>query len=99
APPSMVEYLAKTWLPVKEMWSNIYRLRRSVYSQGDTNMLVEAWHHLLKSKFLEGKQNRRLDHLIYILVQDTIPYFIQRHYRQLSGWDGVNCEFQKRREI
>ncbi|KAJ7579511.1 hypothetical protein C8J56DRAFT_796284, partial [Mycena floridula] len=40
-----------------------------------------------------------LDHLIYILVQDTIPYFIQRHYRQLSGWDGVNREFQKRREI
>ncbi|KAJ7582338.1 hypothetical protein C8J56DRAFT_792767, partial [Mycena floridula] len=57
APPSMVEYIAKTWLPVKEMWSNIYRPHCSVYSQGNTNMLVEA------------------------------------------GWDGINREFQKRREI
>ncbi|KAK0470465.1 uncharacterized protein EV420DRAFT_1256790 [Desarmillaria tabescens] len=42
------------------------------------------WHHFLKGKFLENKQNRRLDHLIYIFVKCTIPYFIQCHQQQVG---------------
>ncbi|KAJ7588438.1 hypothetical protein C8J56DRAFT_890227 [Mycena floridula] len=99
APPSMVEYLQKTWLPVRDMWSAIYHVNHSIDTENDTNMLVEAWHHLLKSKFLEGKRNRRLDHLIYILVIETIPYFIERHYRQGCGWAGLNRELERRQEI
>ena len=33
----------------------------------NTNMFVEAFHRLLKKVYLEGKQNRRLDHLLCVL--------------------------------
>ncbi|KAJ7577892.1 hypothetical protein C8J56DRAFT_744237, partial [Mycena floridula] len=96
---SMAEYLQKTWLPVHNMWSTVYCVNRSIDTENNTNMLVEMWHHLLKSKFLEGKQNQRLDHLIYILVIETIPYFIERHYQQGCSWAGLNRELEQRQEI
>ena len=42
-PKSLVEYLAREWLPVKEMWSAVYRQDRSIFEEGDTNMLLEAY--------------------------------------------------------
>ena len=62
-------------------------------------MLVEAWHHLLKGNFMQGKRNQRLDHLIYILVDQAIPYFIQRHHRQEVGFEGPDLEVQRRLKI
>ena len=62
-------------------------------------MLVEAWHHLLKGNFMEGKRNRHLDHLIYILVDQAIPFFIQRHRRQEFGFEGGDLEVEERLRI
>src|SRR5258708_4652662 len=62
-------------------------------------MLVEEWHHLLKGNFMEGKRNRRLDHLIYILVDQAIPYFVQRHHRQEAGFEGPDLEVKRRLKI
>lgn len=42
APPSFIQYITVYWLPVKKLWSGIYRKGRSIHEQGDTNMLVEA---------------------------------------------------------
>ena len=37
----------------------------------NTNMFVEAFHHNLKDVYLDKKHNRRLDHLLYILLKFT----------------------------
>ncbi|KAF9536364.1 hypothetical protein CPC08DRAFT_618050, partial [Agrocybe pediades] len=93
-------YLETYWLGnTTKLWSNVYRQDRTVFQDCDTNMLVEAWHHLLKGTFMEGKRNRRLDHLVHLLVDRAIPYFIHRHRRQELGFEGGDLEVQKRLEI
>lgn len=72
APTSFIHYIINTWFPVVAKWSAVFRLERSIWQDCDTNMLLEAsvtspskcslltlirWHHVLKSKFLEGKRN------------------------------------------
>jgi len=42
-PQSMAEYIAWEWLPHKEMWSAVSRQNRSIFEEGDTNMLLEAY--------------------------------------------------------
>ncbi|KAJ7740846.1 hypothetical protein B0H16DRAFT_1324200 [Mycena metata] len=70
APKTFKDYLIRYWMPdrVLRMWSAVYCMPRSIFEACDTNMLIEAWHHVLKGKFLHGKRNRRLDHLIRTLV-------------------------------
>ncbi|KAJ7902423.1 hypothetical protein B0H13DRAFT_1559938, partial [Mycena leptocephala] len=61
APQGFVEYLTKYWMPehIIKMWSTVYRKGRTIFEICDTNMLIEAWHHVLKGKFLYGKGNQR----------------------------------------
>ncbi|PPR02766.1 hypothetical protein CVT24_002240 [Panaeolus cyanescens] len=101
APTSVVEYLTTNWLgdETVKQWSAVYRTDRSIFQDSDTNMLVEAWHHVLKGKFMQGKRNRRLDHLIYILVLKVMPYFLAKHQYQESGFAGPDLEVQERRRI
>ncbi|KAJ3793444.1 hypothetical protein GGU11DRAFT_659314, partial [Lentinula aff. detonsa] len=101
SPPSFIVYLETYWMSpnVIKMWSNVYRQGRTVFQNSDTNMLLEAWHHLLKGKLLEGKRNRRADHLIYILVEKAIPYFQRRHRRQVAGFEGPDLELRRRIKV
>ena len=59
APESVIEYLQTYWMGDEniKLWSAIYRTDRNVFQLCDTNMLVEAWHHLLKGTFMQGKRN------------------------------------------
>ena len=41
-PRSVVEYLSTEWLPVQHMWSQVSRKSRSIFEEGNTNMLIEA---------------------------------------------------------
>ena len=42
-PKSVAEYIARNWLPYKEMWSAMSRQNRTIFEKGDTNMLLEAY--------------------------------------------------------
>ena len=42
-PSSVAEYIGREWLPHKEMWSAMSRQNRSIFEEGDTNMLLEAY--------------------------------------------------------
>jgi len=42
-PQSIVKYLATEWLQVLHMWSKVVRKTRSIYEEGDTNMLIESY--------------------------------------------------------
>jgi len=62
-------------------------------------MLISSYHHVLKSKWLQGKQNRRADHLVYILVNEMIPsYQIIQDCYQLE-FEGLNLEVKHCMEI
>jgi transposase-like protein len=41
-PKSFVEYMALYWISDKEKWALVYRKNRSIFEEGDTNMLLEA---------------------------------------------------------
>ena len=44
-PQSTVKYLKDHWLPVLFMWSKVLRKNRSIFEEGDTNMLIESYVH------------------------------------------------------
>lgn len=62
-------------------------------------MPVHRWHHVLKGKFLEGRRNRRLDHLLFVLVRKVLPYYLLKQRRQTLGFEGVDLEVAKRKAI
>ncbi|KAN0132744.1 hypothetical protein V8E53_009415, partial [Lactarius tabidus] len=66
---------------------------------GDTNMLIEAYHHVLKSMWLDRKRNRRADHLIYMLKEEMLLYYETCHNSQELGFDGSNLAQKRRKEI
>ncbi|KAJ7832372.1 hypothetical protein B0H13DRAFT_1654230 [Mycena leptocephala] len=101
APEDFIVYLKRYWMPEKvvKMWSAIYRTPRSIFEECDMNMPIEAWHHVLKDKFLHGKRNRRLDHLINTLLHAVLPYYSLKQRRQDLGFEGPNVEVRKRQDI
>ncbi len=42
-PKSLAEYIAREWLPHKDMWSVTSHQNWSIFEEGDTNMLLEAY--------------------------------------------------------
>ena len=42
----------------------------------ETNNYVENWHNQLKTSYLQRRRNRRVDRLMYILVNDVEEDFI-----------------------
>ncbi len=42
-PKSMAKYIAWKWLPHKDMWSAVSRQNRTIFEEGDTNMLLEVY--------------------------------------------------------
>ena len=47
---------------------------------------------------LEGKRNRRMDNLIYVLLHKVIPHFRAKHRCQQFGFEGPDLEVQCRNE-
>lgn len=57
------------------------------YAWINTNNYIESWHNSLKKHFFKDKQQRRLDTVIYTLVQTAIPHYQQmciRHSMQVG---------------
>ncbi|VDC03482.1 unnamed protein product [Peniophora sp. CBMAI 1063] len=108
APPYFVTYLEQNWLGQSTktlgvdwevMWSAVYRQDRSIFEQCDTNMLIEAYHHQIKWKFLGGKRNRRVDDLLYTLTGDVLKYYVRRERRQIAGMEGDSLEQKEHKKI
>ena len=54
---------------------------------------------MLKSIWLEGKRNRRMDHLIHTLVTQYLPHMEIRHKWQERGMEGANLAETHCRQI
>ena len=62
---SFAEYLQTWYCGRTEQWAYCF----CIGTPANTNMAVEAFHRYLKVVYLEGKQNRRIDHLLAILLR------------------------------
>lgn len=61
----MAEYFERTYLNRTREWASCYRIG----TQANTNMYAESFHYVLKEIYLERKQSRRIDHLLYKLLK------------------------------
>ena len=59
------EYFEKYYKCRLTQWASCYRINSEI----NTNMFVESFHHVFKYRFLKGKNNRRLDGMIYALLE------------------------------
>lgn len=67
----MGDYFLKTWgddgLFPPQQWAKCFHSRE--FDTMDTNNYVESWHNQFKTMYLERRPNRRLDTLLYKLVE------------------------------
>ena len=82
--PSFCAYFQRVYASRLKQWALCYRKCKYV----NTNMYVESFHRLLKVVYLEGKQNRRLDHLINVLCKiardKAFAHFLKMNKGKLS---------------
>lgn len=84
----------QTWYCKRiEVWAYCYRVGTPV----NTNMSVESFHCLLKVVYLEGKHNRRIDHLLSTLLQIARDKVYDRLIKTEKGKSTHRiCEINKR---
>ncbi|KAI9468441.1 MAG: hypothetical protein EXX96DRAFT_105766 [Benjaminiella poitrasii] len=61
------------------MWTAVYQPQ--MYTNTETNNYIESWHNQLKTMYLKRKRNRRVDRLVYILVNDVEQDYIHNIQR------------------
>ena len=61
--------------------------------------VLSSYHHVLKSKWLDRKRNRRVDHLIHTLITVMVPSYVVQHVRQEQGFEGLNLADKRHKEL
>lgn len=62
---SFKTYFERDWVPRKQQWAYCFRVGLGI----NTNMFVEAFHHVFKYNYLKGKTNKRMDNLLLNLMK------------------------------
>ncbi|XP_011407648.1 PREDICTED: uncharacterized protein LOC100639460 [Amphimedon queenslandica] len=78
---AFLDYFRKQYVPKIEQWAPCYRGATTV----NTNMAIESFHRLLKVCYLEKKQNRRVDHLLHILLKISRDKTFERLQKTQKG--------------
>ncbi|CEG78047.1 hypothetical protein RMATCC62417_12707 [Rhizopus microsporus] len=64
----------------------------------ETNNYIESWHNQLKTNYLQRKRNRRLNRLIFILVDDVHTDFMHNAARMAANIGHMSSETRKARK-
>ncbi|CEG80957.1 hypothetical protein RMATCC62417_15216 [Rhizopus microsporus] len=64
----------------------------------ETNNYIESWHNQLKTNYLQRKRNRRLDRLIFILVDDVHTDFMHNTARMVVNIGRMSSETREARK-
>ncbi|CEG74033.1 hypothetical protein RMATCC62417_09306 [Rhizopus microsporus] len=74
--PAFMLYFKNSYLDNDRFikWTRAYQPDR--YINMETNNYAESWHNQLKTSYLQSRRNRRVDRLVYILVNDVEEDFI-----------------------
>lgn len=90
APENFKKYLDVHWFPKAHKWAKEFRLNVPMFKETNTNMLVESYHNILKTKFFKGKRNHRLNKLIHILTGPLQDHFRRKETRNELGLNGIS---------
>jgi hypothetical protein len=61
--------------------------------------VLSRYHHQLKSKWLDGKRNQRIDHLLHTLIADMVPNYVGHYNSQMLGFKGPDLSEKRREQI
>ncbi|ORE10938.1 hypothetical protein BCV72DRAFT_193003, partial [Rhizopus microsporus var. microsporus] len=64
----------------------------------ESSSYVESWYNQLKINYLQRKRNRRLDHLIFILVDDAHTDFMHNTARMAVDIGRMSSETREARK-
>lgn len=93
-----MDYFVKNWCTEDKfkVWSRSYKDIQ--FSHMLTNNFIESWHNQLKTVFLGRVRNKRLDKLVFVLVNDVEYYLLQEFERVIQG-NGAMSPFFKQQRI
>ncbi|OBZ81030.1 hypothetical protein A0J61_10920, partial [Choanephora cucurbitarum] len=63
-----------------------------------TNNYIESWHNQLKTVFLWREENRRLDKLVFVLVEE-VEYFLRQEDDRILSNNGAMNKYQKMQKV
>ena len=88
----LMMYLLKYYLKYDKFihWSAAYQPQ--VFTSMETNNYIESWHNQLKTNYLQRKENRRLDCLIFILVDDAHTGYMYNTTRMVVNIESMSSE-------
>ncbi|ORE07255.1 hypothetical protein BCV72DRAFT_205918, partial [Rhizopus microsporus var. microsporus] len=76
-------------------WARTYQ--PAIYTNMETNNYIESWYNQLKTTYLKRKQNRRVDRLISILMNDVEEDYLQNIQRLMLNVGRMGSEERRRR--
>ncbi|ORE03460.1 hypothetical protein BCV72DRAFT_184454, partial [Rhizopus microsporus var. microsporus] len=77
-------------------WSAAYQPQ--IFTNMGMNNNIENWHNQLKTSYLQRKRNRRLDRLIFILVDDVHTDFMHNTARMAVNIGRTSSETREARK-
>ena len=90
------KYFDTQYVPKVKEWVTCYRVGTIV----NTNMFVESFHRLLKVVYMNNKQNRRVDHLVHILLRLARNLVYEQLQKMEKGkMTHRKCEIYKRHKL
>ena len=78
-------------------WARAYQIQ--IFTNMETNNYIESWHNQLKTNYLQRKRNRRLDRLIFILVNDVHTNFMHNTARMAANIVRMSSETRETRKM
>ena len=89
--PEFSKYMDSYMLKKKDKWAYEYRMNIKMYKKTNSNMLIESFHNILKTKFFGRKVNRRIDRLLYVLTVPLQAHYARKELRNGYGLNGPTC--------
>ncbi|ORE08728.1 hypothetical protein BCV72DRAFT_82624 [Rhizopus microsporus var. microsporus] len=75
-------------------WARAYQ--PAIYTNVEISNYIESWHNQLKATYLKRKQNRRVDRLIFVLVNDVEEDYLQNIQRLMLNIGRIGPEERRR---
>ncbi|KAG1057085.1 hypothetical protein G6F43_001058 [Rhizopus delemar] len=93
-----MDYFTRNWYTKDKMkvWSRSFKGRQ--YSHMLTNNYIESWHNQLKTVFLGRVRNKRLDKLVFVLVND-VEYYLNQEFERVVQGNGAMSPFFKQQRL
>ena len=77
-------------------WTRAYQIQ--ILTNVETNNYIESWHDQLKTNYLQRKRNRRLDRLIFILIDDVHDNFMHNTARMAANIGRISSGIREARK-